>query len=72
MEQLTDYIKQWTSSNTLKQKRLEANLTQEQISKKLKIHRCHYSRWENGVTPQEHNQMKIAKILGCKRREIWK
>ena len=72
MKHLTDYIKTWTNSNNLRQKTLEVGLTQSEIAKKLKMEQCHYSRWENGTTPQEHNQMKIAKVLGCKRREIRK
>ena len=72
MEQLTDYIKQWTNSNTLKEKRLELGLTQVEMAKKLRVPQQNYSRWENGATPIESNQIKIAKILGVKRREIWK
>jgi transcriptional regulator with XRE-family HTH domain len=72
VEHLTDFIEKWSSSNTLKEKRKALNLTQSDMARKLRMPQGNYARWENGMLPQEHNQLRIAKILGCKRREIWK
>lgn len=50
----------------LREKRLSANLTQEQLAKRLGVQRTTVTMWETGETmPRTDKLPEIAKILNC-------
>lgn len=56
----------------MKEKREEANLTQEQLASMIGINRTTITKIENGSRPSVDNAQKIAKILGFDWTEFFK
>ena len=55
----------------IKNLRLAAGLTQEQLAKKMKVDQSAVSRWEAGeYAPQKKCHKKLAKVLGCTVEEL--
>ena len=53
--------------------RKKADITQEQLAKKLKIDRSTVAKWETGESmPRADNLPRLAKILGCTVDELLK
>ena len=57
----------------MKQKRLEAGLSQEQLALKIGVFQSTVSAWEKGKsTPQPKNLKKIAEACGCTVADVLK
>lgn len=55
----------------IKQKRLAANMTQQNLAKKLGVKQSTVAMWENGSNiPKAATLPKIAKLLDCSIEEI--
>ncbi len=55
----------------IRQKRLEKNISQEELAEKLDISRQSISKWENGLSePSKKNLAQLARILGCEMAEL--
>ena len=50
---------------TLKERRLEAGLTQENVEKIIEVDQTAVSLWENGKKPLLKHRVKLAKLYGC-------
>lgn len=58
-------------SENIKKKRLENNLTQQEVAEKLYVTRQCISRWEQGITlPDINNIEKLAEIFNCNTNDI--
>lgn len=55
----------------IKELRLSAGLTQEQVAKKMHLDQSAVSLWEKGSTkPLRKNHKKLAKVLNCTVEDI--
>lgn len=50
---------------TLKERRLKAGLTQENVAKIVEVDQTAVSLWENGKKPLLKYRVKLAKLYGC-------
>lgn len=55
---------------TLKERRLKAGLTQENVAKIIGVDQTAVSLWENGKKPLLKHRVKLAKFYGCKVDEL--
>ena len=59
--------------NKLKERRVNANLTQANVAKELAIDQTAVSQWETGACmPRLTNLFKLAKLYGCTVDELVK
>lgn len=57
----------------IKELRLKAGMTQEQLAKKMNVDQTAVSRWESGNTkPLRKTHKKLARVLGCTVDELLK
>lgn len=60
-------LEQGREMDKLKQLRIEAKLTQEELAKRAKVGRAYLTRLENGIgNPTRETLTKIATALNCK------
>lgn len=50
---------------TMKERRLKAGLTQENVAKIIEVDQTAVSLWENGKKPLLKHRVKLAKLYGC-------
>ena len=56
---------------TLKERRLAANLTQEDVAKMLEVNQGSVSKWEGGHgVPLKKYRRKLASLFGCTEQEL--
>ena len=56
---------------TLKERRLAANLTQEDVAKMLEVNQSSVSKWECGQgVPLKKYQRKLANLFNCTEQEL--
>lgn len=56
---------------TLKERRLVANLTQEEVAKALEVNQSSVSKWEGGHgVPLKKYQRKLASLFNCTEQEL--
>lgn len=55
---------------TLKERRLKAGLTQENVARIIEVDQTAVSLWENGKKPLLKHRVKLAKLYGCKVDEL--
>lgn len=60
------FLKKGGSGLTLKERRVNSGLRQEDVAKKLNVGQGAVSRWESGETkPVKKHRAKLAKLYGC-------
>lgn len=50
---------------SIKQKRLDAGLTQKELAKQLGVDQSAVALWENGTGPKRSRLADLAKVLEC-------
>ena len=56
----------------IKELRLKAGLTQEQLADRMNMNQSALSKWEKGVSAQRADKLpELAKILGCTIDELF-
>ena len=57
---------------TLKERRLKAGLTQENVAKIVEVDQTAVSLWESGKKPLLKHRIRLAKLYGCTVDELLK
>lgn len=56
----------------LKELRIQANLTQFEVSEKMRITQSHYSRWENGNrSPNSKQILELCEVFNCSPNDLF-